>query len=144
MMLYYLLIVGFYRSGVPDYNIHTYIPFFSKINNNEYTVKDSFQFSKEVVEQDPGLYMCSLDVESLFTNLPLDETINIACNNVFRGSAIVNSLDANDFRNLLNIATKDAFFTFNGEYYEQIDGVAMGSPLGPDMANAFLCEHECD
>ena len=109
---------------------------------NKYTVKDSFQFSKEIVEQDSSLYMCSLDVESLFTNLPLDETINISCNNVFRSSAIVNSLNVGEFRNLLNIATKDAFFTFNGEYYEQIDGVAMGSPLGPDMANSFLCEHE--
>ena len=131
--------------GTPTHSLAKFlVPFFSKINNNEYTVKDSFQFSKEIVEQDSGLYMCSLDVESLFTNLPLDETINIICNNVFRGSAIVNSLDVNEFRNLLNIATKDAFFTFNREYYEQIDGVAMGSPLGPDMANAFLCEHERD
>ena len=131
--------------GTPTHSLAKFlVPFFSKINKNEYTVKDSFQFSKEIVELDSRLYMCSLDVESLFTNLPLDETINICCNNVFRSSALVNGLDKVDFRKLLNIATKDAFFTFNGEYYEQIDGVAMGSPLGPDMANSFLCEHEQD
>ena len=30
-------------------------------------------------------------------------------------------------------------FQFDGKLYEEIDGVAMGSPLGPLMANAFLC-----
>ena len=33
-------------------------------------------------------------------------------------------------------------FQFDGNLYEQIDGVAMGSPLGPLMANAFLCSIE--
>ena len=31
---------------------------------------------------------------------------------------------------------------FDGEYYRQIDGVAMGSPLGPTLANVFLGYHE--
>ena len=31
---------------------------------------------------------------------------------------------------------------FNGSYYKQVDGVAMGSPLGPTLANAFMCYHE--
>ncbi|XP_020911960.1 uncharacterized protein LOC110249719 [Exaiptasia diaphana] len=40
---------------------------------------------------------------------------------------------------LLQIATKDQLFQFNGNLYEQNDGVAMGSPLGPLLANTFLC-----
>ena len=43
---------------------------------------------------------------------------------------------------LLNLATKDKLFQFNGNFYERIDGVAMGSPLGPLMANAFMCSIE--
>ena len=31
---------------------------------------------------------------------------------------------------------------FDNDYYQQIDGVAMGSPLGPTLANAFLSYHE--
>ena len=36
---------------------------------------------------------------------------------------------------LLTIATKDQLFQFNGDLYKQIDGVAMGSPLGPLTVN---------
>ena len=31
---------------------------------------------------------------------------------------------------------------FDGNFYDQIDGVAMGSPLGPVLANLFMGFHE--
>ena len=43
---------------------------------------------------------------------------------------------------MLNIATKNQLFQFEGSLYEQTDGVAMGSPIGPLMANAFMCSIE--
>ena len=43
---------------------------------------------------------------------------------------------------LLRITTKNQLFQFKGNLYEQVDGVAMGSPLGPLMANAFMCKIE--
>ena len=43
---------------------------------NEFTVKDFFLFAKQNVEQDSNFYMGNLDVNSLFTNIPLEETIN--------------------------------------------------------------------
>ena len=46
------------------------------------------------------------------------------------------------FRNLLTVATKESFFMFNNKFYKQIDGVAMGSPLGPALANIFMCNFE--
>ena len=51
-------------------------------------------------------------------------------------------ISKSDFRNLLLMSTKGTVFYFNGHYYSQKDGVAMGSPLGPALANAFLCHHE--
>ena len=36
----------------------------------------------------------------------------------------------------------DSYFLFNGKIYNQVDGVAMGSPLGPTLANAFMCHME--
>ena len=40
------------------------------------------------------------------------------------------------------MALQNNFFNFDGKIYKQTDGVAMGSLLGPSLANAFLCFHE--
>ena len=40
------------------------------------------------------------------------------------------------------MATKESFFMFNNKFYKQIDGVAMGSPLGLALANIFMCSFE--
>ena len=44
--------------------------------SNEYAVKDSFNFGEKVAKFDYKRFMTSSDVESFFTNIPLDETIN--------------------------------------------------------------------
>ena len=48
----------------------------------------------------------------------------------------------NQFEKLLRAALSNNYFLFAGIIYEQIDGVAMGSPLGPSLANAFLAHYE--
>lgn len=109
---------------------------------NEYTVKDTFDFVSMLDGKDHRLVMGSLDVESLFTNIPLQETIDIVTNKVFEKKRKVNGISKRDFKRLLEISTKGTVFVFNGKYYKQKDGVAMGSPLGPALANAFLAHHE--
>ena len=64
---------------MPTYKLAKYLlPFLTPLTQNEYTVTDSFHFADEICKQDPNLYMAGLDVDSLFTNIPLDETIDIA------------------------------------------------------------------
>ena len=43
---------------------------------------------------------------------------------------------------LLSLATNESYFNFNGKLYKQVDGAAMGSPLGLMLANAFLVHFE--
>ena len=43
-----------------------------------------------------------------------------------------------NFKKLLELATLDSYFFFNEDIYKQVDGVAMGSPLGPHLANIFM------
>ena len=84
-----------------------------------------------------------MDVDALFTNIPLDETIDICVKKLFKTpDTLVKEISKNDFRVLLNLATKESFFTFNNKFFIQADGVAMGSPPGPILANIFLSYYE--
>ena len=42
----------------------------------------------------------------------------------------------------MQLATSSVEFSFNNNMYQQIDGVAMGSPLGPALANIFVGHQE--
>ena len=48
------------------------VPILKSLTSNEYMVKDSFAFAEEIVEQDSELFMGCLDVDSVFTNIPLE------------------------------------------------------------------------
>ena len=129
--------------GTPSYKIAEFlVPKMNFITSNEFTVKDTFCFAKEIVEQDSSLFMGSLDVDSLFTNIPLDETIDICTNLIYNQQDVIEGINKEEFRSLLSLATKESYFLFNKVLYKQKDGVAMGSPLGPTLANAFLCFYE--
>ena len=129
--------------GSPTYKIAKFLlGFVQPFTSNEHTIKDTFHFVSILDAQDHRLIMASLDVESLFTNIPLDETIDIVTSKVFGRKRKVNGISKRDFKRLLEISTKGTVFFFNGHYYKQRDGVAMGSPLGPALANAFLSHHE--
>ena len=153
--------------NTPGYGLGKYlVPIISPITTNNFTIKDSFSFAKEISNfPADGLFMSSFDVKSLFTNIPLKETINIILYEFFDNpendsyivldkkeeKCIECRLFDNDeycfynrdnFRKLLELATLDSHFFFNGNMYKQVDGVAMGSPLGPTLANVFMCHME--
>ena len=86
--------------------------------------------------------MASFEIKSLFTNIPLTETLNICVQNLYRNQAHVNNFTKSSFYKLLKITMSESFFIFDEKFYEQCDGVAMGSPLGPTLANVILCHFE--
>ena len=43
---------------------------------------------------------------------------------------------------LLTRTMSESLILFDQEFHKQHDGVAMGSRLGPTLANVFLCYHE--
>ena len=132
--------------NTPTYKLAKFlVGIMAPLTTDEFTVKDTFSFAHEIRSQDSTKRMSSFDVDALFTNIPLDETINICCEELFKNknhNDKVSGLTKKQFKQLLELATKESFILFNGRYYKQTDGVAMGSPLGPTLANIFLCYHE--
>ena len=129
--------------NTPGYNLAKFlIPILEPLTHNEYTVKDSFSFAREITTYDSSLFMASLDVESLFTNIPLKETLNNCINDLHNKNFYNGKLNKTELFHLLETGTSESSFIFDYLLYKQIDGVAMGSPLGPTLANAFLCHYE--
>ena len=86
--------------------------------------------------------MASLDVDRLCTNVQPDETIEICVNELFKSSQTVSGLNKQHVLEMLLLTTKKTVILFDQKYYSQIDGVAIGSPLGSTFANIFLCYHQ--
>ena len=94
------------------------LPVLSDITQNEFTVEDSFAFVDEILTQNSYLYIASLDVDAFFTNIPLCETINICVKKCFKIPAtFVKGISKIDFRDLLNLATKESFLQLTRSFY---------------------------
>ena len=85
--------------------------------------------------------MVSYDVCSLLTNIPLNETIDLAVDIIFGNNESVNTTKL-QLKKLFAFAASQTHFLFSNEIYDQTEGVAMGSPLGPALANLFMGYHE--
>ena len=126
--------------GTPTFKLTKFLILnLEPLTTNEYTIKDSFTFSEKLQSFDSKLVMVSFDIESLFTNIPLQETINLCVENLFQDMTHVDNLLKDSFRELLTRTMSESLILFDQEFYKQHDGVAVGSPLGPTLANVFLC-----
>ena len=95
---------------------------------NDYSCKDTFSFVSQIKNANLSKkFLVSYDVTSLFTNIPLQETINIAINLVFNHKPNLNDTKK-------ELPTSQTHFIFNGKFYNQIDG----SLLAPVLANIFM------
>ena len=109
---------------------------------NKHSTKDTFNFIKEIQQvNSKDLYMVSYDVCSLYTNIPLKETIEISVEKIFENNPHI-KITKDELKNLFYFATSKTHFQFEGSMYDQIDGIAMGSPLAPTLANMFMGFHE--
>ncbi|CAF1689919.1 unnamed protein product [Adineta ricciae] len=87
--------------------------------------------------------MMSFDIESLFTNIPVDRTIDIICYKLYCTDPKLRPyIPEHYFRQMLEYATKWTHFLFNDKYYDQCDGVSMGTPLAAVFAEVFMADFE--
>ena len=90
------------------------VPVLEPITANMYTAKISFEFAKEIADHNPGIFITNLDFESPFTNIPLEETINVCCDSLFRNDVKVYNINRIDVEKLLRAVLQNKFFNFEG------------------------------
>ena len=79
---------------------------------------------------------------SLFTNVPLDHTINIILKRIYDQRELETKKSRKGTKDLLLLRNKNVHFSYNNKLYSQKDGVATGSPLGPVIAGIFMVDME--
>ena len=131
-----------YNIGTATHQLAKYLAkLLSPLSQSQYTVKKDFIEKIRNVNVPHGFDMISFDEKPLFTSVHLEETINLALGRIYHRKEINISISKNDMHNLL-LCTKNALFCFGGGIYQQNDGVAMGSHLGPVLAGTFMVELE--
>ena len=131
--------------GTATYELSKYLAeLLQPIAKSEYTINSTKDFVQKIRNKviENEFEMVSFDVVSLFTSVPLDFTIDIILKKVYDEKLITTKLKREEMKTLLQLCTKDMHFSFNDTIYRQINGVTMGSALGPVIANIFMVELE--
>ena len=87
---------------------------------NEYTLKDSFEFAKDIINQNSNCFMASLDVDSLFTNVPLDKIIKICIDELFKSEMTVPGLNKKEMFEMHSLTLRESIILFDNKYYSQL------------------------
>ena len=112
---------------------------------NKYSLKSTDEFIELInTQNNPSGLMASLDVESLYSSVPIDATIDIILNNVYNHPTMAKPvMPRHILKAFLNICTKKAPFKhIDGTIYQQTEGLAMGGPLSCTMANFYMSHIE--
>ena len=107
-------------------------------------IEKNTQMAIEILEKtdlDSDESIISLDVKSLYTNVPRKEAVEIALRRLYeRVNPPETSLKT--MKKLLNLAVSKVHFTCNGLWYVQKGGSSMGASLAIKLANLWLKEYE--
>ena len=96
--------------GTPTYKLtNFYVPLLDPLTYNQCIIKDSFSFCEEIKYFNTNLIMASFDVESLCTNIPLQETIDLYVQKLFEDKNYINCLSKDSFCEMLTVTMSESF-----------------------------------
>ncbi|XP_011859234.1 PREDICTED: uncharacterized protein LOC105556743, partial [Vollenhovia emeryi] len=129
----------------PLYNIATFLQDIlqQSLPSNPTTVKDSFTLVESLRNTyvPAGVELISLDVVSLFTNIPLDLAIN-SVKKRWNFISKKTKIPLKEFIEALQFVLHSTYFTFENNIYKQNYGCPMGSPLSPVISEIVLQDVE--
>ena len=127
--------------NTPEYNLAKYLDSIIKpLIPAKYAVTSNVDFLNQLksYDQEGGDFCVSFDVVSLFTNIPLEFTIELIADKLYGENNVTKPpMPKSSLVELLRCAT-GGMFSHRNELLQQTDGVSMGNPLAPTLANFFL------
>ena len=111
---------------------------------NEYIIKDTLKFPKFIRDNpiNDNEEDVSYDVVSLFTNIPVSETIEFILTEIYDKKQLQPICSKLIMRRLLTKLSSECLFSFDGKLYRQQEGCAMGNPLSVVLANIHMARLE--
>ena len=109
------------------------------VGQSPHHLKNTQHFVEHIkqVRLEPGEVITSYDVKALFTSVPVDPFIQIVQQKLSQDPTLPQrtNMSIQQIMKLLEFCLKNTYFLFQGKYYEQVHGAAMGSPISPIIAN---------
>ena len=92
------------------------------------------------IKLEPGECFSSYDVSALFTSVPIDPALNIIKDLLDKDTTLKERtvMEVGDIILLLELCLKNTYFSFQDQFYEQVEGAAKGSPVSPIVANLYM------
>ena len=110
--------------------------------NAKHTIKNSVELSKTLknVKVPNNGVLVSFDVTNMFPNIPNYDCLQIIANTLTIQN--VNPVIKNEILSLFDLCINENYFQYDNKFYKQKDGLAMGSPLSPLLAEVFMSNLE--
>ena len=112
------------------------------VGSTEHHVNNFKEFIEEIkkIKLEEGECITSYDVSALFTSIPKPSALDIINNKLLQDADLQNNTNMTtpNIIELLDFCLNDTYFTFQGVFYQQTKGAAMGSPVSPKVANIFM------
>ena len=109
-----------------------------QINSSSKTISDMLKN----VELEEDTEMVSFDVSSLYTNVPVMEAIDTCTDLLYNSDHNKPPVDRETFKALAQISSCNVLMLTHDGYRKQTDGLAMGSPPAPHLANGWMSKHD--
>ena len=135
-------------SASPLYNLNQYIANILKayVRDENNNAKNSTMFSnyiRNVPIKDDEI-MVLFEVTSLYTNIPIIDTLNIIKNYVNDDQfSRKTAIPQDKFLDLVHLVLTTTLYTFNSQFYQQTDGISMGGSASSTTAKNYMQAYEC-
>ena len=109
-----------------------------------HTISSTSKFINEIskIKTENNDNLVSLDIQDLFTNVPVMRAIDIAINRIGQSEKFCEyKLAKTDLKQILILSLSNNYCKFNEKYFRQKQGLPMGNTLSPILADLYTDEY---